>query len=108
MTALVVYQAESGAMRDVVDVGLGVLLKVDIDAFVELKEKYLPHGLKQAIRDNHHMFWNDEGLKMWEEMKTIINARLDPGHWFGQAIDDPSIVGIFMSTHNGIEIDHHA
>jgi hypothetical protein len=97
MSEVVAYRAESGATRDVVDVGLGVLLKVDINAFVELKEKYLPYGLKLAIRDNHHTFWNDEGLKMWEEMKEIINSRLDPGLWFGQWIEDPAVVGIFKS-----------
>ncbi|RQT19410.1 hypothetical protein DF044_01745 [Burkholderia contaminans] len=94
---VLVYRAESGKMRDVVDVALVVLLKVDINAFVDLKEKYLPHGLKQAIRMHDHPFWQDEGLRMWEEIKALVNARLDPGYWFGQSIETPAVVGIFRT-----------
>jgi hypothetical protein len=81
---LVAYQADSSHPRDIVDVALSVLLKVDINAFVDLKEKYLPHGLKQAIRQSNHVFWQDTGLRMWEEIRTIINSRIESAYYFGQ------------------------
>lgn len=93
---VVAYQADSGHLRDIVDVGLSVLLKVDINAFVDLKEKYLEHGLKQAIRKHDHVFWTtDVGMSMWEEMRTIINSRIEAEYYFGQHDEDPAIVGIF-------------
>ena len=94
---VIAYRAESGKMRDVVDVALVVLLKLDINAFVDLKEKYLPHGLKQAIRMQDHPFWQNEGLEMWEEIKALVNARLDLGYWFGQSMESPAVVGIFRT-----------
>lgn len=92
---LVAYRADSSHPRDIVDVALSVLLKVDISAFVDLKEKYLEHGLKLAIRQRDHVFWHDTGLSMWEEIRTIINSRIEAEYYFGQHEEDPEVVGIF-------------
>lgn len=95
MQELIAYQADSNQLRDIVDVGLSILLKVDIDAFVNLKEKYLPHGLKLAIRNNDDPFWKNEGVNMWEEVQQLVSNKLVDGFWFGQHPESPSIVGIF-------------
>jgi hypothetical protein len=94
---LIVYQANSGHPRDITDVALVLLLKVDIDAFVELKEKYLEHGLKQAIRKHDHVFWQSTWSSLWEEMRTAINNGIESDHYFGQHEEDPTLVGIFKT-----------
>jgi hypothetical protein len=92
---IVAYRAESTRMRDIADVGLVVLFETDIHAFVALKDKYLPFGLKPAIRNHDHPFWNHEGLLMWEEIKKLVNDKLVDGFWFGQDAESPYVVGIF-------------
>lgn len=91
----VVFEADSAHPRDVVDAGLQVLIRVDLDAFVALKDKYLEFGLKRAIRDPSHMFWQHEGRDMWEEIKALVNARINEKFVFGQSAEAPEMVGIF-------------
>jgi hypothetical protein len=95
---VVAYRADSTHPRDVVDVGLQVLLQVDINAFVDLKDKYLPLGLKKAIRRKDHLFWHNEGLKMWADIEVIINEKIGEEFVFGRDDEDPQVIGIFKRS----------
>lgn len=95
---VVAYRADSGRLRDIVDMGLHVLLKVDINAWVDLKDKYLEYGLREAIRDHSHLFWQSKGVEMWNEIQQLVNARIHDAYWFGQHHEDPEVVGIFEKT----------
>jgi hypothetical protein len=95
LTPVLEIRASSTHLRDIVDVGLTILIRVDIDAFVELKDKYLALGLNRAIRNSDDPFWNSTGVILWEELQTLVNDQLADGVWFGQHHESPAIVGVF-------------
>lgn len=92
-----VYVAEGKSMCKIVDAAIVVLSKVHIDSINTLKDKWLSRGLRQALRDQNHPFWDAHGQDIFKDIGLLLQPHLPEGVYFGTHPEIPELVGLFMT-----------
>jgi len=90
-----VFLAENKSLCKLVDAAILVLARVHIESLNPLKEKWVPEGLREAMRDQDHPFWNKHGQAIFEDINTFLQPHIEDTYYFSTHPDIPELVGIF-------------
>lgn len=90
-----VFLAEGKSLFALVDAAILVLARVDIEQINDLKDKWIPLGLQEAMREASHPFWVQYGQMIFEDIAARIAPHLPESYYFATHPEIPELVGIF-------------